>query len=113
MSIHSGYGAQGAIHGTGGAIGGLGQAAILAYALSRQDCDRRAAQAAACSAAASRARAGVLDRTNEDLRERLADAAADLEVAGSEIEILRRQVTELTEDRRILADAVRAFRRAA
>lgn len=112
MSIHDGYGAHGAISGTGSAIGGLGQAAIMAFALSRQDGDRRAANAAACQAAAERARSGVLLSATETLRERLADAAADLEVAEGEIGILRRQVAELTQHRQILADALRAERAA-
>ncbi|WP_419729590.1 hypothetical protein [Lichenicola sp.] len=113
MSVHDCHSPESVGSAVGGAIGGLGQAAILAYALSRQDGDRRAAHNAACAEAGARGRANALARTNEDLRGRLADACADLGVAESENEILRRQVAALTEDRRILADAVRAFRRAA
>ena len=93
-----------------GAIGGIANAAMAAFVLSRQDGDRRAAQQAACSAAASRARAGVLDRTNEDLRERLADAHADIEFLEEQNAALRAQVAELTRHRQILADALRDAR---
>lgn len=73
MSIHSSSSADGIAHGMHSAIGGIGQMAIAAWMLSRQDAGRRDAEQAA---AAQGGRAGVLRSTVHGLREQLADERA-------------------------------------
>ena len=95
-------------------IGGVAGAAFTAWVLSRDDAARRQAvdiaNRNAAAAAAHRARAAVLYQSNAALRERLADAADDLEVAEAEIYALRKQVAELTTHRRVLAAEVTKLR---
>ena len=114
MSIHSSSSADSIAHGMHGAIGGIGQMAVTAWMLTRQQADaRRIENQAACATAASRARAAVMTRSAEKLRERLADAAADLDYLEDENASLRAQGAELTQHRAILADALVEARRRA
>lgn len=83
-------------HSMHGAIGGVAQAAMAAWILSRQDAGRRDAEAAA---AAQGARAGVLRSTVQGLRRELADQrAADREVvldAQADADFFRGENTKL------------------
>ncbi len=79
------YEAENIGHGMHSAIGGVAQAAIAAWMVSRQDTGRRDAENAA---AAQGARAGVLRSTVHGLREQLADERA----------AHREQVLDLTAD---------------
>ena len=107
MSIHSSHSANSIAHGMHGTISGIGQAAISAWMLNRQnDQARRVENEAACATAASRARAAVMLQSDGDLRERLADAHADNEVLSYTNSLLRKQVADLERRCRILAEAV-------
>ncbi len=106
MSIHGSHSADSVATGMHLAIGGIGQAAIAAWMLSRQQADiLRAENAAACATAASRARAAVMARSAADLHERLADAHADVGFLRDDNATLRRRVAELEQRCQILADA--------
>ncbi len=73
MGIHSSSSPDCIAHGMHSAIGGIGQAAIAAWMVSRQDDARRSAEDAA---AAQGARASVLRSTVHGLREQIADERA-------------------------------------
>ncbi len=73
MSIHSSTSAESIASGMHSAIGGIGQMAVAAWMLSRQDAGRRDAEQAA---AAQGARSSVLRSTVHGLREQLADERA-------------------------------------
>ncbi len=110
-----------------GAIGGVAQAAIAAWMVSRQDTGRRDAENAA---AANGARAGVLRSTVHGLREQIAqeryehreevlDLKADVDFFRSEnLKVTARMaeleavVLRLNADCRVLVDALRDARAA-
>ena len=103
MSIHGSYDADGIAAGMHSSIGGIGQAAVAAWILDRQQDDaRRIQNAAACIDA----RSGILRNTVRDLREQIAqerhahleevlDLQADLEVFRSDSVALRERVAQL------------------
>ena len=116
MSIHSSSTAEEIGHGMHNAIGGLGQATIAAWMISRQDGARRDAENAA---AANGARAGVLRSTVHGLREQIAqerhdhreellDAKADADFFRSENSKLAARIAQLEAAVRYLDDQRRA-----
>ena len=107
------YEAEGAIDSVEGVAGGLLGAFFVGAGRARQQAEaERQVRAARRARVAAGARAGVLQDTVASLRERLADSAADVDYLSELVRDLQAQVTDLTADRQVLADALRARRKA-